>query len=379
MTRISRRSLVALAVVPAFSACFSMAELGPYEANTGSPSTAEAVARAFQLEGLAFAPVPVAKYTQSQIADVFIADDAAYCLTTNDTVYTISLGDGTPRWSLKLDHTPDHGRGFAWGLDRVGFVSNNRIDVVTKEFGSRILTANLQFTPSTAGILTADSFFAGSWGNGYSLRSATLVDGWAGWRHAVDDAITAKPVLLGPGSADTAIVFAAHDGRVVSIEPRPASGSPPAANWIIKTTGKNTADLATDGQVIYVASEDSVLYAVSKGAGAIKWKWFGANEPLHRGPSVANGIVYQPVARGVVAIDAATGAELGTVAGARRYLTRIGDRDYFEMPDRTVMTVDTTNGNVVQTVHSPLFTMVVPNPTGSALVFCDGKSLFAVR
>lgn len=379
MTRLSRRFLVALAASSALGACFPMADLGPFDGAHGSPTTGEGIARAFQLEGLVFSPIPIAKYTGGHVRDVFVSDGAAYCVTIDNIVYVTDLETGTPRWTLQLDYPVDPARGFAWGPDRVGFVSKNHLTVVSKRSGSRLLTADLQFTPSSAGLLTGDSFFAGAWGNGYSLRSATLVDGWSGWSHMFDDAITGKPVFLGAGTADATIVCASHDGRVVGIEPRSASGSAPAESWVVRTTGKNAADLATDGQLVFVACDDGVLYAISRGAGSTQWKWYDAGEPLQYGPTVANGLVYQPISSGVVCIDAATGKERHRIAGAKRYLTRIGERDFFANNDRTIVSVDTVNGAVVHQEHSPLFSLIAANPTGGALVFCDGNALYAIR
>lgn len=379
MTRLSRRSLAALTAASVLGACFPMADLGPYETPEGAAASPESVARAFQLEGAAFSPIPVAKYTGSLVSQVFVSDDSAYCVTDDDVIYVARLADGTPTWSLQLDRPLEHGRGFAWGADRVGFLSKNRITVVAKRTGSRLLTADLAFTPSSAGVLTADSFYAGAWGDGYSLRSATLIDGWEGWSQPFDDAITGRPVLLGAGSADAMIVCASHDGRVMAVEPRPASGAVPAPAWVVRTTGKNVADLATDGSAVFVACDDGVLYAISRGAGTTKWKWYDAGEPLSREPTFAHGNVYQPISAGVVCIDAGNGKEKGRVAGAKRFLTRIGERDFFAMSDRTIASVEITNGNIVQSLHSPLFSIIAANPTGSSLVFSDGRSLFAVK
>lgn len=379
MTRLSRRSLVALSAASAFGACFPMADLGPYDSASSAAPTAESVARTFQLEGAAFSPIPIAKYTGELVGDVVVEDGAAYCVTDGNSIYVARLADGTPIWTLELDRPLDHGRGFAWGTDSVGLLSKNHLTVVSKRSGSRRLTADLDFTPSSPGILTDQSFYAGAWGAGYALRSATLVDGWSGWSVECADAITGRPLLLSAGTAEAMIVCATHDGRVIAIEPRPASGARPDPAWVVQTTGKNVADLATDGQNVFVASDDGVLYAISRGAGAVKWKWYDAGEPLRLAPTVVHGNVYQPISSGVVCLDAASGEEKGRVAGAKWFLTRIGERDFFAMGDRTVASVDITTGAVVQSLHSPLFTILAPNVEGSALVFSDGRSLFAVK
>lgn len=378
MTRLSFRSLVGLAATSACLSCFGMREIGPLDRGTEVPLTVEGVARAFQLDGVPWAPIPIAKYAGSQIDRLILADDAAYCVTELGAVYAVAVADGTPRWNLELGMQPDRDNGFAYGFDRVGFLSANHLTVVRSATGARLLETGLNFAPSSPGVLTEDSFFAGAWGNGYAMRSATLIDGWVGWAHQVDDAITAKPLLLG-GGADRTLVFAAHDGRVVAVEPRSSTAAAPEAYWSVTTTGKNLADLASDGQLVFVACDDGVVYAISRSAGAVRWKWFGASEPLSRAPAAANGMVYQPISGGVVALDGATGVERWRVPQVTKYLTRIGERDFFAAPDRTIVAVDTTTGNPVHTVHCPLFTMLETNPTSGTLVFSDGESLYAIR
>ncbi len=383
MTRYLRRSLVAFAAASAavaLSACFSMSDLGPYDQGSEIPRTPGAIARALKLDGVAWAPIPIAKYSGAPIAQLIVADDAAYCISENDTVSVVGIGDGAPRWSLKLDRSPASKDGFVWGLNSVGFLSQNHLTVVSKRAGARLANCDLGFAPSSAGLLTDDSFFSGAWGSGYAFRSAALSDGWPGWANVVDDAITAKPLMLGTTGADRAIVFASHDGRVVSVEPRPSSGAPPEPNWVVKTTGGNVNDLATDGQSVYVACNDGVLYGISRGAGVARWKWYNdGGAPLAHGPEAANGLVYQPTAGSVVAIDAASGHEKYRVQGASHYLTHIGDRDFYSMTDRSIGAVETETGRVTSTVTSPLFVMVPTYRAGGALVFSDGKTLFALR
>ncbi len=110
MTRPWRRSLVAFAAMSAaiaLSACFPMSDLGPYDRGVEIPRTPGAIARSLKLEGVPWAPIPIAKYSGAPIAQLIVADDAAYCISENHTVSVVGVADGTPRWSLELDRAPN--------------------------------------------------------------------------------------------------------------------------------------------------------------------------------------------------------------------------------------------------------------------------------
>lgn len=381
MTKRALRAPAILLALAAMPACFSggFDELGPFEAGAAAQTTAQGVADSLMLTGPAWVPAPLAKYANAEVRSVQVTDDVAYCVMDSNAVYAVRVADGTPRWIFNLDRAPDANRAIAVGPNHVGFLSRNHAAVVFKHNGSRVFEADMQFTPSSDAVITSESLYAGAWGGGYRMRSVSLVDGWPGWAFETDDAITAAPVLVGTTSADMAIVFASHDGRVVSIAPRPATGTPPQAGWQFRTTGRNSADLVADDHLVYVASEDGVLYALARESGSPRWKWYGAHEPLTRGPAVAGGTVYQPLHSGIVAIDAATGDEKYRVMNAERFLVRIGKRDFYKLAGSNVGAFDATTGEQLATVQSPLFQILPSNARGAELVFSDGKTLYAIR
>jgi hypothetical protein len=379
MTKLPLRAFAGLAVLPVFAACFAPGEFGPYDPAQEIPRTAEGIARELRLDGVAFAPLPISKYTGAHLRSLEIIDGAAYCITDADQVYAVALADGTPLWMLQLDHRPNDRNAIALGADRLGFLSKNHLTVVKKSTGGRLLSVGLHFTPSSAGVLTDHSFYAGAWGEGYRLRSATTVDGWSGWAYEAGGAITARPLLVGSSGADLAIYFADQGGNVVALDPRPANAVAPTPSWTAVTTGAVTAPLAADDRHLFVASQDGVLYAFSRAAGAVRWKWYGEGEPLSAGPVVAHGRIYQPVAGAVVVIDIESGRELHRITGGHEFLCRIGDRDFFRLPDHTIGAFDHATGAETDRVYSPMFQFVIANPAGGELVFSDGKLLCALR
>lgn len=378
MTRLLNSVTVGLLASTALVACVPMSDLGSYDERPDFPRTVEGVARALKLEGVPFAPIPIGKYAKSQLAQMFVADGLIYAISESNAVHAIQLADGTPRWTVELDRRPDADDGFVPGADRVGFLTNNHLTVVKRDSGARVLDFGLSFSPSSPGVLTGDSFYSGSWGNGYSLRSASLADGWAGWSMPAGEAIRGKPLIVGTSGADAMLVYASSDGRVVSVEPRPATGSSPTPFWVAQTHGSSVSGLATDGALIFVASSEGAVYAFSKGAGEVRWKWFGAHEPLHATPVAAHGNVYQSLSGGIAVLDGATGNEKYRVEGAKSYLAHIGDRDFYAAADRTVIAVDTATGEVTAKVHSPLFEQLAADAGGS-LLFSDGMTIYCVR
>ena len=75
MTRPWHRSLVAFAAMSAasaLSACFPMSDLGPYDRGVEIPRTPGAVAREFKLDGVPWAPIPIAKYSGATIAQLIV-------------------------------------------------------------------------------------------------------------------------------------------------------------------------------------------------------------------------------------------------------------------------------------------------------------------
>ena len=372
------RSLLAVAstlMVTAALGCTSMD--GLYPAAPSVPMSAQAVAEAALLTETSWEPIPLQLRTGADIRSMDVVGDSIYVVDSTNTAHAINIGTGTHRWIVKLDTTPT--RTVAVGEGFVAFLSRNQVTVATRASGTVVLRKGLEFTPSSGLALTLDSIYTGAWGNGYKLRSVSISDGFRGWIFTTDGPITGTPVTVGSG-ADQMIYFASEDGGVVALPPRPAAGAAPGSvNWKTKTLGRNSADLAYDENSIYVASEDHALYCLNRNAGTIRWKWMDANCALYDAPMVTGDTVYQPFSGMLAAIDKSTGEEKYRVVGAERFLTRVGQRDYFKMGGDEIAVVDAATGEKLTTMHTPLFQFVPSNPTGSALVFSDGRDIFSLR
>ncbi|MFH0946586.1 MAG: PQQ-binding-like beta-propeller repeat protein [Planctomycetota bacterium] len=339
--------------------------------------TPGAVAEAGLLTETSWEPIPLQVRTGAEIRSMEVVGDTIYVVDYTNTAHAINIGTGTHRWIVKLDAPPT--RPVAVGEGFVAFVSRNQVTVATRTSGTVVLRKSLEFTPSSSVALTLDSLYTGAWGNGYKLRSVSISDGYRGWIFTTDGPITGAPVAVGSG-ADQMIYFASEDGSVVALLPRPASGAAPGSfNWKVTTLGKNTADLAYDESSIFVASEDHALYCLNRNAGTIRWKWLDANCALYDAPMVTDDTVYQPFSGMLAVIDKISGEEKYRLVGAERFLTRVGQRDYFKMAGDEVLVVDAATGEELTSLHTPLFQFIPSNPTGSALVFSDGRDIFSLR
>ena len=367
--------LATVLLIVSAQACTSMS--GLYPAGPSVPMTVQAVADGALLTETSWEPIPLQVRTGASISSMDVVGDTIYLVDSTNTAHAINVGLGTHRWILKLDHAPS--LPISVGERFVAFLARNFLTVADRFSGTVVLRKSLEFTPSSNAALTLDSLYAGAWGNGYKLRSVSLLDGWQGWIFTTDGPITSSPVSVGSG-ADQMIYFTAQDGSVVALPPRPAAGAPPGSvNWQTRTLGKNSADLAHDEDSIFVASEDHALYCLNRNAGTIRWKWVGGNTALFNAPIVGTDTVYQPFAGMLAAIDKSSGEERYRVIGAERFLTRVGQRDYLKMPGDAIAVVDSATGEELTTIHTPLFQFLPSNPTGGALVFSDGKNVYSLR
>lgn len=341
------------------------------------PDTIDTVAGEALLAGTAWEPIPLQLRTGADIRSLDIVENTLYVVDSTSTAHAINLATGTHRWVLKLDRMPTRPPVVDSGY--VAFVARNHVTVATRSSGTVVLQRALEFTPSSAVALTIDSLYAGAWGNGTRVRSVSLGDGWNGWLYRSDAAITSAPLAVGSG-ADQFLYFATQGGEVFALSPDPASGSPPdQVVWSTRTLGSNSADLVTDGDTIFVASQDHALYAMNRISGAIEWKWLDGQVPLHQAPTLVGDTLYQPFEGVIVALDKETGAERWRYAGAEGYLTRVGQRDYVKLHGSSVAILDSETGEELGRVASPLFDTLVANGAGGALVFSDGRNIVALK
>jgi outer membrane protein assembly factor BamB/dienelactone hydrolase len=124
-------------------------------------------------------------------------------------------------------------------------------------------------------------------------------DVWApslAFLHRYLDAATSASARAGPAAGSGAI--RAGPSQVVGKAP----------TWMFATGGRILSSPAVVGGVVYVGSEDHLLYAVDAASGSLRWKSATAG-PITATPAVSGGVVYVGSQDGELhAFDAATGA-----------------------------------------------------------------------
>jgi len=89
----------------------------------------------------------------------------------------------------------------------------------------------------------------------------------------------------------------------------PAPAAAPTVVWKFQTDAPLFSSAAVAGGVVYVASDDSFLYALDESTGALKWK-FETQGRAASSPAVRDGVVYFGSYDGnFYAVDAATGKQ----------------------------------------------------------------------
>lgn len=153
----------------------------------------------------------------------------------------------------------------------------------------------------------------------------------------------------------------------------------PLAGSTFKTAGPITTDIQADDFGVYCASTDGTLYCLDRGNGKIKWRYFGGS-PLHASPVVTAKSVYQFVPRvGLVAINKTSG-ELNRKAtwvleDGRQFLAADQKYAYVRLKDNRIAACDLETGAIAFTTAKNDFRLFVTNPIDSTIYAAtrDGK------
>lgn len=154
--------------------------------------------------------------------------------------------------------------------------------------------------------------------------------------------VSSTPVLV-----NGYLYIGADDGQVYAVS------ADRVAVWGInhgtfKTDGRIMADLAADKNAVYVASTDTLLYALNLKDGKELWKYHGGT-PLTKAPVVGAATIYLPVpGKGVVALDKTAGKfdrePKWVVADAVEFLAEDDDFAFLRNAENKIIAVDKQTG-----------------------------------
>lgn len=184
------------------------------------------------------------------------------------------------------------------------------------------------------------------------------------WEFITSGALTTAPVATEDG-----IFFGTRDGRVYAVT-RQRTGL-----WLLEdssfaTRGPIADGLALDDTTVYAASGDSVLYALERATGRVRWRYF-AGQPLVSGPVVRGERLYQHVPdKGLVALSTREGElsrePLWVAAEAGPFLAQ-DDRYIYARSGGGVIALDARDGTIAFRTGRSDLRLFAANAAGSII------------
>jgi len=337
--------LLAIGIVFAATACSSASkhdENADLDVRSGSSVEAAAPELEIAWERESFG--------DANVRGLFSDGDLLYVQTADDTIHALGR-DGVHRW---LSNEPT-GRVTAppapngWG---VVLTCGSDVFVFDRNYGNLTLKKHLPVPPSAAPVATDSTLYVPTFVES-QLRTFDLDTGLSGWRYRTSKGVNARPALVGTPPRQM-IYVAGIDGKVAALPAIPASGFAPASSsWSVMTHAAVSADLADDGSsTVFVASEDTKLYAVDRVTGFVQWS-APLGEPLVHAPIAVAGHVFQHAGDTFHAIDAITGEDkwqIGDDLGEGAFVAAgAGGSLYVYDGAGTLHEVDPATGSVYRT------------------------------
>ena len=217
--------------------------------------------------------------------------DDLIVLDSNHTLHCIDVVRGVHKWVLMLDECPSF-EPDVFG-NTLGICIKDRLVIVKRSSGARIMDRRLEFSPCASPACTSDAAYAPTLYK-EKLIAVDVKSGLPGWDFRFKDAVMAAPKLYGE-AANLFLYVVSHDGTVACLAPKPAPDTgPKRPSWSYTTGDRNTADPVLSGDHLYVACRDGALYVFNRLSGAVRWKFF-AGVPLECPPQVIGEAVFQKV------------------------------------------------------------------------------------
>jgi outer membrane protein assembly factor BamB len=264
------------------------------------------------------------------------------CVVSKDNTFTaIDPQKGYPLWTQYLD-------------DDVRLRATEAGDKLYLPLGARLLTIDratggaeerrLGFVVSSPPALDTLYVYLGS-ADG-RLRALPLGPSspQIGWQQTVGGSVRGRPQAVLAG-----VYFAAVDGFVYAANV--ADGS---RKWEFKTDGPVVADLVLRGNVLYVASRDTHLYALDTALGASRkqqQRWlvpYSSGDDLQSAPLVSDDVIFVVGERsGVHALRASDGTGMWQCPQADSFLAAGKERVVLGARGRELLCVDRETGKLL--------------------------------
>jgi outer membrane protein assembly factor BamB len=334
--------------------------------------------------GLAW-QLAIGKYGYAD-TDLWVAGDDVYAqvgnrvgLEAKTEIHSIQSKTGAYRWTLTMPGPIDQPPSVS--AHRVAFVCGSRAVVVDRTTGGRTsegLFYSLPSWPSAQPALTDTTLYVPTYIDN-KLETVDLRGGRTGWSYRTRSLVAAAPVIAGEGGR-AALILVTEDGLIVSLPVRDAGDvAPRQENWAARTYGANELDPIVHGDMVFVASMDSSIYAFNYLTGTVAWRHLtGSNL---RGDLAASGdLVFARDDSEFLCLDAATGAEKWTAGGLERFIVRRGDNLVIRASDGTFSVRRASDGQEVAHFDAGMIANVAVNATGELFIFGDGQgTIYALK
>lgn len=310
--------------------------------------------------------------------DLLLVEDS------ESTIHAIDREQGAHRWFIDLD---DPTTQVAGGTEStITFVATDDATAVSRSRGARLMgtdaaprsSEHLDFFPSGRAVAVGDSLYVGRLAP-MSLQAIDLTAGHAGWSYATSSPVI-DSVVYGDGPI-AQILSLTEDGLLFSLPPRAANESAwaPKENWYRRLAGTRAATpLALLGDHLVFGAANGFLYDVDARNGTVRFKValdgsFGGQEA-----TLTSDAAYQRVDDGVVAVELGGGNVLWTLPGAKRVVSRVGDRVYAELASGEIAVVAAATG--AELARFPVAGLTLPTIQGGGMVIgSDGTNVFALK
>jgi outer membrane protein assembly factor BamB len=208
---------------------------------------------------------------------------------------------GLTRWFVRLPGPLE--RWPAGGGGTLVLVAGGEVLVVDAASGRRLAHVESPDVPAGSPVSDGHLLFTPTL-VGNRLVATDLDLGVKRWEFRFGAPLDGPAMLLGEQARRTVIV-ATDDGVVHAIAAQPEA--PRTERWIART-GRLAGPAVSDGQRVFVATEDRSVLALDTGTGSTLWRYL-PGETLTGGPVLSGDTLVVGTDARVVALDATTGAE----------------------------------------------------------------------
>jgi len=297
-----------------------------------------------------------------------------FLLDSKNTIHCIEVARGVHRWVLDLPGKPTYPVGVS--SDSLGVVIKNRLIIARRDIGKRILEKDLAIYPATTPATTVNSAYFGMFIQNKLVSVA--MNGMEGWSYRFKEPLAVAPQIAGEG-AESLLYATSNGGDIICLPVKAALDSPPnKVEWSLKARGRNTSDFVIAGDLLYIASEDTSLYAINRQTGGIKWKYY-AGVSLKKAPQVRGENLFIDKGDDFICFNSLNGAMKWNYANGLNLIATINELAYIWTRDGKIAVIEIATGKVFKETEPSGTISVVPNVYSDMLVYISGTDVYGLK